>query len=172
MGRPHREALRDGEPRGVLTPEPSRDRELAIALARELLHGAAALRVSIALDEEPPAVVECARFGAVVVHEHDAVVELAHDAGADAELPELPLMRQLPPFEVDATTGAVAGVLGGLEMLGRAVRDLAALLPGASVVAAEFETTDGDLPLGLAGRAGEPVVVLIGEHEFELDPGD
>ena len=66
-------------------------------------------------------------------------------------------MRQLPPFEVDPETGAVAGVLGGLEMLGRAVRDVAALLPGESVVAAEFETTDPEAPLGLAGRAGEPV---------------
>ena len=125
--------------------------------------------MSIALDDEPPAVVSCERFGAIVVHEHDAELALDHDAGAAAELPELPLMRRLAPFEVDAETGAVAGVLGGLEMLGRAVRELAALLPGESVVAAEFETTDPEAPLGLAGRAGEPVVVLLGEHEFELD---
>jgi hypothetical protein len=79
-------------------------------------------------------------------------------------------MKQLPPFQADADTGSVAGVLGGLEMLARVVRELAALLPGDSVVAAEFETTDPALPLGLAGRAGEPVVVLLGEHEFELEP--
>ncbi|MEY2517159.1 MAG: hypothetical protein QOJ89_4517 [bacterium] len=126
--------------------------------------------MSIALDGDPPAVVACERFGAVVVHEHEAELELAHDAGVGVELPDLPLMRALPPFEVDAATGAVAGVLGGLEMLGRTVRELAALLPGESVVAAEFETTDPDCPLGLAGRAGEPVVVLLAEHEFELDP--
>jgi hypothetical protein len=78
-------------------------------------------------------------------------------------------MRQLPPFEVDAETGKVAGVLGGLEMLGRVTREIAALLPGESVVAAEYETTDPASPLGLAGRPGEPVVVLLGEHEFELD---
>ena len=78
-------------------------------------------------------------------------------------------MHQVPPFEVDAESGAVAGVLGGLEMLGRAVRDVAALLPGESVVAAEFETTDPDAPLGIAGRPGEPVVVLAGDHELELD---
>ncbi len=171
MGRPDREALRDRDARGVLTApaEPSGDRDLAIALARELLHGAAALRVGIALDAEPPAIVECERFGAVVVCEHDAQLELAHDAGAGVQLPQLPPMRPLPPFEVDADTGAVAGVLGGLEMLARAVRELAALLPGQSVVAAEFETTDPDCPLGLAGRAGEPVVVLLGEHGVELD---
>jgi hypothetical protein len=115
-------------------------------------------------------VIACERFGAIVVHEPDGAIELAHDAGAEHELGcELPLMRRLPPFEVDAATGAVAGVLGGLEMLGRAVRELAALLPGSSVVAAEFETTDPACPLGLAGRPGEPVLVLLGEHELELD---
>lgn len=103
------------------------------------------------------------------MHEEGDEHELPHDAAADVPLPELPLMRQLPPFEVDPATGAVAGVLGGLEMLGRAVRGLAALLPGESVVAAEFETTDPSSPLGLAGRPGEPVMVLLGEHELELD---
>lgn len=125
--------------------------------------------MSIALDADPPAVIECARFGAVVVHSQDGEDVLAHDAVDDADLPALPLMRRLPPFEVDAATGSVAGMLGGIEMLGRAVRELSALLAGASVVAADFETTDPNCPLGLAGRAGEPVAVLLGEHEFELD---
>ena len=144
--------------------------QLAVALARELLHRSGALRVSVALDAPAPAIVECERLRAIVVHDAEgAVRELPHDAAGDVELPELPLMRQLPPFEVAAADGRVAGVLGGLEMLGRAVRAVAALLPGASVVAADYETTDPAVPLGLAGRAGEPLVVLIGEHEFELD---
>jgi hypothetical protein len=161
-------------PGGGADPPPAgaaQARDRAIALARELLHGCGALRVSIALDAEPPAIVECTRLGPVVVYEEGAEpATLPHDAAGDAELPELPFMHQVPPFEIDGATGAVAGVLGGLEMLGRAVRDAAALLPGASVVAAEFETTDPGAPLGLAGRAGEPVVVLAGEHELELDP--
>jgi hypothetical protein len=144
--------------------------DLAIALARELLHGSGALRVSVALDGPRPAIVECERLRAVVVHDADGSVrELPHDAARDAAPPELPFMRRLPPFEVDAADGRVAGVLGGLEMLGRAVRDSAALLPGASVVAADYETDDPAVPLGLAGRTGEPLVVLLGEHEFELE---
>jgi len=122
------------------------------------------------VDGAPPAVIRCERFGAIVVHEQDAELELPHDAATGFAPPELPLMRQLPPFEIDAATGTVAGVLGGLEMLGRVVRDLAAMLPGESVVAADFETTDPGCPLGLAARRGEPVVVLLGAHEFELDP--
>ena len=144
--------------------------ELAIALARELLHGSGALTVKVAVDIDPPAVVECERLRAIVVHEPDGERrDLPHDAAADAELPELPFMRRLPPFEVDPADGRVAGVLGGLEMLGAAVRDIAALLPGRSVVAAEYETNDPDTPLGVAGRTGEMVIVLLGEHEFELE---
>ena len=127
--------------------------------------------MSIALDATLPAVVECERFGPIVVHEEQGELELPHEAADEIALPaELPLLRQLPPFEVDATAGKVAGVLGGLEMLGRALRELAALLPAKSVVAAEYETTDPECVLGLAARRGEPVVVLLGEHEFELDP--
>ena len=145
--------------------------DLAIALARELLHGSGALRVSVALDGPRPAIVEYERLRAVVVHDADGSVrELPHDAARDAAPAELPFMRRLPAFEVDAAEGRVAGVLGGLEMLGRAVRDSAAMLPGASVIAADYETNDPAAPLGLAGRAGEPLVVLLGEHEFELEP--
>lgn len=151
-------------------PDDDAQLRLAIALARRLLHGTGALRVSVALDSAQPAIVECERLRAIVVH--DAAGErreLPHGAADDVALPELPHMRRLPPFEVDVAEGRVAGVLGGLEMLGRAVRDAAALLPGESVVAADFETSDPAVPLGIAGRAGEPLVVLLGEHEFELD---
>ncbi len=132
-------------PDGGADPPPAGARDRAIAIARELLHGCGALRVSIALDAQPPAIVECTRLGPVVVFEEGAEpATLPHDAAGDVELPQLPFMHQVAPFEVDADSGRVAGVLGGLEMLGRAVRDVAALLPGASVVAAEFETTDPD----------------------------
>lgn len=127
------------------------------------------MRVSVALDGDRPAVVECARLRAVVVHDEAGQHELPHDAASDMPLPELPPMRQLPRFEVDPQDGSVAGPLGGLELLGRAVRDVAGLLPGRSVVAADYETTDPQTPLGIAGRAGEALVVLIGEEEFALD---
>ena len=124
--------------------------------------------MSVALDGPHPAIVECERLRAVVVRDEAGVRELAHDAAGDVALPALPFMRRLPVFDVDPAEGRVAGVLGGLEMFGRVVRDLAALLPGASVVAADYETSDPAVPLGIAGRAGEPLVVLLGEHEFSL----
>jgi hypothetical protein len=146
------------------------DLDLAVALARELLHGTGALRTSVALDGPHPALVECERLRAIVVRDEAGTRELPHDAGGDLALPELPFMRRLPAFDVDAAEGRVAGVIGGMEMLGGVVRELAALLPGASVVAADYETNDPAAPLGIAGRAGEPLVVLLGEHEFTLEP--
>jgi hypothetical protein len=125
--------------------------------------------VSVALDGDPPAVVECARLRAVVINDDQGRRELPHDAAADLPLPELPPMHRIGRLEVDAQDGVVAGLIGGLELVGRAVRDLAGLLPGRSVVAADYETTDPQTPLGIAGRAGEPLVVLIGEEEFALD---
>jgi hypothetical protein len=113
--------------------------------------------------------VECGRLQAILVHDLAGQRELPHDAAADLVLPELPPMRRFPPFEVDTQEGSVAGALGGLELLGRAIRDLAGLLPGRSVIAADYETTDPQTPLGLAGRAGEALVVLLGDEEFALD---
>lgn len=78
-------------------------------------------------------------------------------------------MHRIGRLEVDAQEGVVSGLLGGLELIARAVRDVAGLLPGRSVVAADYETTDPQTPLGIAGRACEPLVVLIGEEEFTLD---
>lgn len=117
----------------------------------------------------------CERLRAIVVHGPEGARELPHDAASDVALPALPPMRRLPAFDVDAAEGRVTGPLGGLQLLAGAVVGIAALLPGESVVAADYETSDPGVPLGLAARAGEPVVVLIGEHEFVLDaepPGD
>lgn len=141
-----------------------------IAITREVLHRTGALRVTAALDRPAAAIVECERLKAVVVQDADGEHTLPHDAAADAELPELPLMRQLPPFTVTGGEGEVAGVIGGLDMLAGALREIAGLLGGASVIAADFETDDPERPLGLAAREGEPVVVLIGEDEYEVDP--
>lgn len=144
--------------------------DLAVALAREVLHRTGALNVSVALDRPEPTIVECERLMPIIVRDADGERSLPHDAATDVELPELPHMHQLPPFQADPETGEVAGALGGLEHLARALREIATLLGARSVVAANYETDDPDSPLGIAGREGEPVVVLLGEQEFELDP--
>jgi len=142
------------------------------AALREFVHRSGALRASALVDrgDAPSAVVETGRLLPVLATEGDRLRRLAHGARLDVELPPMPDVKQLPPMDVDATTGEVAGPLGGLEHLARAVRDLAGALGGHTTVAAEFESTDAETPLGLAGRAGEPVVVLLGDETFELEP--
>lgn len=124
----------------------------------------------MALDGDPPAVVECPRLRSIVVHDDAGQHDLHHDHAAGTPLPALPEMHRVGRLEVDPQEGRVVGAIGGLESLGRAIRDVAGLLPGRSVVAADYETTDPQVPLGIAGRAGEPLVVLIGDEEFALEP--
>jgi hypothetical protein len=154
-----------GQP--TLSPEVQQ----AVGLARELLHQAGALRVGLLLDrgdDRPPAMVECTRLGAINVVEDDRAQELPHGVQLDVPPPPLPDVRQIPGIEVDEVAGTVAAPLGGVEMLGRAMRDVAALLGGRSIAAADFETMDPETPLGLAARPGEPLIALVGDAEFEV----
>lgn len=148
------------------------DVQRAVALARELVHRSGALRVSAMVDrgdDRPPAVVALARLGALEVTEDGETRTLPHDAPVALGPPDLPHLRQLPAIEVDVAAGTVAAPLGGVEMLGRALRVGAEALGGRSVVAADFATTDPESPLGLAAMPTGALVVLLGEEEFELD---
>lgn len=152
---------------------PAVDLDRSIALARELLHRTGALQVSILLDPGEdggaPGAVRAVRLGGIqVVDASGEERELPHSAASDVVLPPLPEMKQLPAMDVDAVAGQVTGAIGGLQMLADAVAGIATLTGGRSVVAADYETTDPERPLGLAARVGEPVVVLLGDDEFVL----
>src|SRR4051794_29312754 len=138
---------------------------------RDVLHRSGALRVAVIVDfpEDAPALVDVGRLAPVEVQVGDRVVHLPHAIELDAE----PLgrhieLRQLPPFEVDARSGQVVGTIGGLDMLADAMLELAALLGGRSVAMATYATDHADAPLTVSARSGEPVVVAIGEEEWEL----
>ena len=82
-------------------------------------------------------------------------------------------MRRFAPFEVDAASAEIAAPPGAVAHLAGAVRDLAALLGGRNVAMAQFETSDPDAPLAITARAdaSDPIVLAIGEEEFEMEPG-
>lgn len=145
--------------------------EQAVGLAREFLHRSGALRVGLLVDrgaEHESAVVECARLAPISVVEDGQRSELDHGVQLGAPMPPLPEVRQIPGIEADPVAGTVAAPPGGVEMLGRALRGLAALLGGQSIAAADFETLDPEVPLGLAARGEEPLVALVGDEHFEL----
>jgi hypothetical protein len=145
--------------------------EQAVGLAREFLHRSGALRVGLLVDrgeDREPAVVECARLQPISVIEDGEQSELEHGVALTTPTPPLPEVRQIPGIQADPVAGTVAAPLGGVEMLGRALRELAALLGGRSIAAADFETLDPEIPLGLAARGDEPLVALVGDEQFEL----
>jgi hypothetical protein len=145
------------------------------ATLREFVHRSGALRAVALVGRDPgeaPAVVETGRLAPIEVDLGDRIVHLPHGAELDVVIPALPDVRQLPPFDVDAATGEVAGTIGGLEHLVAGVQGLADVLGGRNVAMAVFETTDEDAPLAITARAGgaDPVVITIGEDQFELAP--
>ena len=169
--------MTDTPPEHPSEPEPEDvatlgDLDLPVAVLREFVHRSGALRVSALLDRgegTPPAVVQTGRLSPVLATEGRRVRRMAHTQELAVTIPALPEVRQLPAMDVDADTGQVTGVLGGLEHLAGAVRGLAELLGGRTAVAAEFESTDPGTPLGIVARHGEAVVVMLGDETFALE---
>lgn len=151
--------------------------DATVATLREFVHRSGALRAVGLVDRDAgagPAVVECGRMTAIEVDLGDRIVHLPHGVELDVATPLLPAVRQLPPFDVDAARGEVAGTIGGLDHLVAGVRGLADALGGHNVAMAVFETTNAQTPLAISARAGgeEPVVIAIGEEQFELQAPD
>jgi hypothetical protein len=146
--------------------------EIAVTL-RTFVHACGALEATLLLDqgaELPLLAVECPAVGPLLLGEGEEVVQLDPDRLAAQPLP-LPDTRELPPFEVDAVRAEITAPLGGIEHQARAVRDVVGLFPGRSVLAVVFATTDVATPLHIAARTGDPIVLALGEEQFEMAPG-
>jgi hypothetical protein len=143
-----------------------------VATLREFLHRSGALRVValVATGHGDTAVVDCERFAPVEIEAGGELLQLPHDAELQAPAAQLGEIRRLPPFEVDAERGQVAGMIGGLAHATDCVRALAGALGDGNVAMAVYETDQPDVPLTLTARGGEgePVVVALGEEQFEL----
>jgi hypothetical protein len=161
----------------VSSVEQARERIAQIAVTlRRFVHAAGALEATLLLDQGAEAavlVVECPAVGPLLLCEDEEVVQLDADRLAAEPLPELPSdVRALPPFEVDAVRAQITAPLGGVEHQARAVRELAGAFPGRSVLTVQFATTDPELPLTIAARAGDPLVLALGDEQFELPSRD
>jgi hypothetical protein len=152
----------------------SRDR-LAVALAtvQDFADRAGAQRVVVLLDGgagEPPVMVERREDGALEVTAGETTHAAAPAPGV-APLP-LPPLRPLPPsaLSADPESGELAAPLGAIQRLADSVLALARALGGRSVATATFATRDPEIPLTVAARAGEPVVLDIAGRHFSF-PG-
>lgn len=145
--------------------------DAVVVTLRDFVHRSGAVRAVAVVDADPPAVVDCGRLAPIEIEVGERIVHMPHAIELDAApLAELDV-RQLPPFDVDAATGEVAATIGGVEHLAEAVADLALALGGRSVAMAQFETTTPDVLFSVTARVGDPIVLSIGEDEYEMEPG-
>jgi hypothetical protein len=145
------------------------DLDTVAATLRAFAERAGAARMAALVDRgaETPVSVECVPGEPARCRAGEEEWTLAPGAAALA----LPDVEPVTPMRADPATGEVHSKLGELEQLARAVRELAGLLPGRSVAVGEFATADPELPLSIAARSGEPIVLGIGERQFAADPG-
>jgi hypothetical protein len=121
-------------------------------------------------DDAPPVLVERLEDGALQVTEDADPVA----AEPDPDVAPLALgdLRAVPAraMTADPESGEVAAPIGSVQLLAESVLALARAFGGRSVATATFATRDPDLPLTVAAREGDPIVLDIGGRQFAL-PG-
>jgi hypothetical protein len=148
----------------------------AAATARAFAAASGAERVVLLVDRGdhvPAAMVESDELGAVAAEEGEERWELAPQEPAGAAPQPLPELRPPPPSALafDPDTGQLEAPLGTVANLARGVMALAAGLGRRSVASVDFPTRDPEMPLTIAAREGDPIVVAAGDRRFELPPG-
>lgn len=164
----------DGEDEPIDVVTTVGDLDPVVALLREFLHRSGAIR-AVALMEQPggeePALVDCARLAPIEVVTDGRRVVLPHAIELDVPDPDVPDVRQLPPFEVTPETGEIATMIGGLEHYADAVIGLTRRVGPRDVVMATWATTTHDVPISISARGKDPVIVALGEEQYEMDQG-
>lgn len=148
--------------------------DVVVVTLREFLHRSGAVRAIALLPatgaEGSPRLVDCARLQPIEVTADGRTVHLPHAMPLDPEPLDLYDVKQLPPFEVSPEEGRIAAPLGGVEHYGYAVRSLAAALGDGAVALVTFTTTELEAPLSLTARTGDPIVISLGDEEYEMEP--
>jgi hypothetical protein len=146
---------------------PAAPDSVAATLAAFIAGSGARAATALLDTEQGPVLVECdATDGAFVTED---------DEDPRPAMPALPLpvphLHAFPLIEVDAARAEITAPMGAIAHLAGATAELAATLGGRSVLTAEFATTDPVAPLTIAARAGEPIVLALGEEQFEMPEG-
>jgi hypothetical protein len=148
----------------------------AVATVRAFSERSRAERVVLLVDlggERAPAMIDCAPGGDLELTDEGALWRVPAEVDIDAEPRPLPDLRPPPPsaLALDPDTGELEAPLGAVANLAGGVLGLARAFGGRSVATADFATRNPSLPLTIAAREGEPVVVAAGDHRFELPEG-
>jgi hypothetical protein len=119
-------------------------------------------------DDAPPVLVERLEDGALQVTEDTDPVAAAPDP--DVAPLALGDLRPVPAsaMAADPETGELAAPIGSVQLLAESVLALARAFGGRSVATATFATRDPALPLTVAAREGDPIVLDIGGRQYAL----
>jgi hypothetical protein len=145
----------------------------AVASVRAFADATGAQRVVLLVDQgddEHVAMIEWFAGGAVDVTEGEESTTLPPGAPAGAEPHPLPHVHAVPPpaIAVDLESGVLSGPIGAVPLLGAALLALARGFGGRSVATADYGTSNPDLPITIAARDGEPLLLAVGEERFVL----
>jgi hypothetical protein len=144
---------------------------VALATLEDFAARTGAERVVALLDQgdaAPPVLVERLEDGALQVTEDADPVAAAPDpVAAPLALGDL---RPVPAsaMSADPQTGELAAPIGSVQLLADQVLALARAFGGRSVATATYATRDPELPLTVAAREGDPIVLDIGGRQFAL----
>jgi hypothetical protein len=143
----------------------------AVATVRAFAERSGALRVVLLVDagRGSATMLDCAA-GELELTEGDGAWTVPAGMPVDARPRPLPELRPPPAtaLAIDPETGELEAPLGAVANLGRAVLGLAGAFGGRSVATADFATRDPELPITIAAREGEPLVLAAGDRRFVL----
>ena len=151
------------------------DLDQAVATVRAFAERSGAERVVLLIDpgDDREAAMLDWTGGEVELTDAGRTWQVPSDEPVAAEPRPFPELRPSPPtaLVIDPETGELEAPLGAIANLGRAVLGLAAAFGGRSVATAEFPTRDPRLPITIAAREGEPLVLAAGDRRFVLPDG-
>ena len=146
--------------------------DVLAATLRAFSAACGAQRIVVVIDrgaEREPALVECLPHAPIALVSGEEAVVLGDEGNAEP-LP-LPHVHDFGVLDVDAAKAEITAPIGALHDLATGVRAFADLFAGRTVVAAEFPSSDPEAAVTIAARTGEPLVLAIGEEEFEMPAG-
>ena len=145
----------------------------AVATVRAFAERSGAERVVLLVDPgdgTTATMLDCTRGGTLELTDGGATWQVPAATRVDVPPRPFPDLRPPPPtaLAVDPDTGELEAPLGVIDNLGQAVLGLAAAFGGRSVATADFATRDPQLPITIAAREGEPLVLAAGNRRFVL----
>jgi hypothetical protein len=145
----------------------------AVATVRAFTERAGALRVVLLVDRgdgSAATMIDCGPDGAFELAERQESWSVPAGTPVAASPRALPELRPPPPtaLTIDPETGELEAPIGAVTNLARGVLGLARAFGGRSVATADFATRDPDMPITIAAREGEPLVLAAGDRRFVL----